>query len=425
MDFSKYKFVVSSGCSYGRLADYVFDSFKHFCRGEELYKEFGHSNWLDVNGDKVISLNVSLGSQGSDWQTDSLIYVVDELLKLGVKSENIFCLVEWSQWDRFSIHPPHHYGLDLKLLDFREFSYESIIRNEFEYHFLHDDIMMDKLESNTILNFFREHLNLYRSNVFQNVGKIQDKIYMTVNHLNPENFKTLGGGYQLFYEDIIEVINRIPIENKISNFLNNILRAQFFLEKYKLSYNFCFMQSTLSDWVIMKNGVIGHPLFNIGTNPYFILQDKIVINSQYNPINNPNSDIEKIMPEIKGKVAQINLENFWFYETDKFRRGGIDEWALDNLKETGYVNITHGKLDLNFSFDEVVPNYGEHPNMVTYILLWNKVASNCDFVKVKPEFEKFVSEKYWEDYNFDGITKNNITISKKEWEKIINNNKII
>ena len=29
MDFSKYKFVVSSGCSYGRLADYVFNIFDY------------------------------------------------------------------------------------------------------------------------------------------------------------------------------------------------------------------------------------------------------------------------------------------------------------------------------------------------------------------------------------------------------------
>jgi hypothetical protein len=418
MDFSNYKFVVSSGCSYGRLADYVFNIFDYLIEGERLRDEYGQVDWLNLNGDRVISLNVSLGSQGSDWQTDSLIYVVDELLKLGVKSENIFCLIEWSQWDRFSIHPPHHYGLDLKLLDFRDFSYESIIRNEFEYHFLHDGIILDKLESNTILNFFREHLNLYRSSAFQNVGKIQDKIYMMVNHLNPENFETLGGDYKLFYDDIIEVINRIPLENKITNFLNNILRAQYYLEKNKLSYNFCFMQSTLSDWEFMKNSVIGHPLFNIGMNPYFILRDKIVVNQQYNPINNPNSDIEKIMPEIKCKVDQINFENFWFYETDKFRRGGIDEWALDNFKETGYVNITHGKLDLNFSFDEIVPNYGEHPNMVAYILLWNKVTFNCNFVKVKPEFEKFIWEKYMEDYNYDGITKHNITLSKKEWDRI-------
>ena len=56
-------------------------------------------------------------------------------------------------------------------------------------------------------------------------------------------------------------------------------------------------------------------------------------------------------------------------------------------------------------------------------MLWNKVAFNCNFVKVKPEFEKFILEKYMEDYNYDGITKHNITLSKKEWDRITKFNK--
>jgi hypothetical protein len=207
--------------------------------------------------------------------------------------------------------------------------------------------------------------------------------------------------------------------------LDNILRTQYFLEKNNLSYNFCLMQSTFSDWGFMNNGVMCHPLFNLGINQYNIVGDRLVFNSNFNPTNNPNSDIEILMPEIKSKMTQINFDNFWFYENESFRRGGIDEWTIDNLKETGYVNINQNKLDYNFRFDEVAPNYGEHPNLVAYILLWNKIAFNCGFVKVKPEFEKFLWEKYWEDYNYDGITKNNITISKKEWNRISKNSPLI
>jgi hypothetical protein len=131
------------------------------------------------------------------------------------------------------------------------------------------------------------------------------------------------------------------------------------------------------------------------------------------------------MPEIKSKMDQINFDNFWFYENERFRRGGIDEWTIDNLKETGYVNLTPNKLDYNFHHYEIMPNHGEHPSLLSYILLWNKIALNCDFVKVKPEFEKFLWEKYWEDYNYDGISKNDITISKKEWNRISQNSPLI
>jgi hypothetical protein len=88
------------------------------------------------------------------------------------------------------------------------------------------------------------------------------------------------------------------------------------------------------------------------------------------------------------------------------------------LKETGYINIKSSEDVRNFSYGQIVPNYGEHPNMTSYIFLWNKVAFNCNFLKVKPEFEKFISEKYWEDYNYDGVSKNSITLSKNEWDRI-------
>ena len=428
MDFSKYKFVVSSGCSYGRLADAVFGGFNgrsHFVKAAKLLKEFGQCNWLDIDGDEIISLNLSLGSQGSDWQSDSLIYAVERLLELGVKTENIYCLVEWSQWHRYSVHPPHHYGLDMRVFNFRKRDEE--VRFEFEYAMTNKNGNMNWEVSNNVLDFFRNHFDLSRSNIneFQNIGKIEDRFYMTLAHMSQETFHKMGDEYKLFYDHIIKVENNLPVENKIKSYLDNILRTQYFLQKHNLNYNFCFMQSTLSDWGYLGSGVLCHPLFNLGMNQYVYKNEKLVFNTNFNPVNNSNSDIENIMPDVRTKMNQIDFDNFWMYENERFRRGGIDEWTIDNLKETGYVNINQNKLDYNFRFDEVIPNYGEHPNMAAYVFLWNKIAFNCDFVKVKPEFENFLWEKYWEDYNHDGISKNDITISKKEWDRIFQNSLLI
>jgi hypothetical protein len=427
MDFSQYKFVVSSGCSYGRLADYVFGCLglggrKHLLQGDRLLNEFGQNQWLDIVGDKIVSLNLSLGSQGSDWQADSLIYAVEELLKLGVKSENIFCLVEWSQWHRFSVHPPHHYDLDLNVFNFRKS--DEGMRYEYEHAMVDKNGTLDWEECNGVLDFFRNHLKLSRSNLpqFNNVGKIEDRIYMTIGHSDPKVFEKLGGDYKLFFDDMNEIVHNFPLEIKIKTYLDNILRTQYFLEKNNLSYNFCFMQSTLSEWGFMPNGVMCHPVFNLGISPYPRVDGKFVFNPNFNPVNDINSDIENIMPEIKSKIDQLNFNNFWFYETERFRRGGIDEWVIDNMKETGYVNLGPPKLDYNFNVDEIIPSYGDHPNLIGYILLWNKIAFNCGFVKVKPEFENFLWEKYLEDYNHDGISKYDITISKKEWNRIFQNN---
>lgn len=423
MDFSKYKFVVSSGCSYGRLADYTFNIFDFLTNGPKLKDEYGKNEWLDIDGDKIISLNLSLGSQGSDWQSDSLIFAVGELLKLGVKSENIFCLVEWSQWHRFAVHPPHHYGLDFDKFNFKEFDYGPICR--YEFYMVKRGVVLNRGDVFDDLTFFYNHFNLLRSNDWMNLGKIGDRLYMIPRHTSSKSFTKLGADFELFRDDIARIENEFPLENKIKTYFDNILRTQYFLEKNNLKYNFLFMQSTLSDWGFSKNGVITHPLFNGGLAPYIISKHRAVLSPNYNPINNPDSDIEKIMPEIKSKFDQINFDNFWLYDTERFRRGGIDEWAIDNMKELGYVEINRNKLDYNFDIDEVLPNYGHHPNSVTYIRLWNQVTFNCDFIKVKPEFENFLWEKYMEDYYYDGITKNNITLSLKEWERIINKPKLI
>lgn len=416
MDFSNCKFVVSSGCSYGRMADYTFNIFDYLVEGQRLRDEYGQVDWLDIDGDKVISINLSLGSQGSDWQSDSLIFVVDGLLKLGIKPENIFCLVEWSQWHRFSVHPPHHYGLDLKKLNFSE----TIKKNEFQFYIASNNNKLENNEINNDLDFFRNYFKSCRSITTPfNVGKIEDRIYMTPKHSSVDAFMELGPDYEFFCKHIQKVENELPLENKIKTYLDNILRTQYFLEKNNLKYNFLFMQSTLSEWTMNEDeGIFQHPLFNMGNQPYIMDKNNWVPNPNFNPINNPESDIENVMPEIKSKMSQINFNHFWFHLSYRFRRGGIDEWALDNMKETGYVNITSDKLNSNFPASDVLSNYGEHPNLVSYILLWNKVTFNCNFVKVKPEFEKFIFDKYWEDYNYDGKSKNMITLSKKEWERI-------
>ena len=111
-----------------------------------------------------------------------------------------------------------------------------------------------------------------------------------------------------------------------------------------------------------------------------------------------------------------NFNNIWFHETEKYRRGGVDEWTLENLKETGYIKISHPDYELKKG--DIICNYNNHPNYVAYINLWNKVATNCDFMKINDKFLDFVNEKYWEDYNDDNFSKNNITISKKEWNRI-------
>ena len=306
--------------------------------------------------------------------------------------------------------------MDLDKFEFRGFDFGPVCR--FEFYEIQRGVTLTDGDVKEDLEFFYNYFKLFRSKDCPNWGKIEDRIYMTPAHTSHSAYSELGPDYEFFHDDISRIEHEFPLENKIKTYFDNILRTQYYLEKNKLSYNFLFMQSTLSEWSVSKNAVLTHPLFNGGREQYEIIGNRAVLSPKFNPINNPESDIEKIMPEIKFKMDQINFDNFWMYESERFRRGGIDEWVMDNMTEVGYVEIVPNKLDYNFDVDDVLPNYGHHPNLISYIMLWNKVAFNCNFVKVKPEFEKFIWEKYMEDYNYDGITKHNITLSKKEWDRI-------
>jgi hypothetical protein len=401
-NYRDHKFIVSSGCSYGMIPKSVLKPFNLINRTSffnamdmNLYNQYG-KNWLEIEED-IIVLNVSLGSQGSDWQSDSTIHICQKLLECGVKNENIYVLVEWSQWRRFSVHPFHYINLDLNKFNWNEY-------HNFFFEYIKKDNLL--FQNSDLFDKIFNDLEITTSKSIYSIGKIKDRIYISPFHVGNEGFKGLGDDFDYLIKTSQDLDNSFPLENKIKTYLNNILRTQYYLKNMNIKYNFLFMQSTLSNWKKDKNGLVSHELIS-------------PLESNFNPINNIKEDIENILPETKLEIDQIDFNNFWLYENEKYRRGGIDDWTIDNFKEVGYINL-HEDAKEHLSKDDMKYGYGLHPNTVPYLLLWNKVSKNCDFLKVRPDFEDFMLEKYWEDYNYDGYSKNNITISKKEWLKMVN-----
>ena len=408
MDLKKYKFVVASGCSYGRIPEFTFRPFNWSCNSN-LSKEYGE-DWLLMDDDTVI-INTSMGSQGSDWQSDSTIYVCQKLLDLGVESKNIYTLVEWSQWHRFSVHPFNYIKLDLDLFDWEK------------KNFYYDLLQKENLESNSLepIQFLLDELEIYNSKKILTIPKLKDKIYISPCHMPMDSFSEIGPDFKYFLEKAQEIELSFPLENKIKTYLDNMLRTQFFLEKTGIKYNFLFMQSTLSGWE-NNDGLLIHDLpSRLEAQRVDHKLKKIIINGDYNPINNNLKDLEIMSPETSNQINQLNFNNIWFYENEKYRRGGIDEWTIDNFKEVGYINFISGNVD-DIKPHDIISDYGAHPNSVPYTLLWNKVATNCDFVKLNKDCEEFILNKFWEDYESENYTKNGITLSKRYWDKISKNN---
>ena len=403
MDLKKYKFIVASGCSYGRIPEFTFRPFNWSCNSN-LSKEYGE-DWLLMDDDTVV-INTSMGSQGSDWQSDSTIYVCQKLLDLGVDSKNIYTLVEWSQWHRFSVHPFNYVKLDLDLFDWEK------------KNFYYDLLQKENLESTSLepIQFLLDELEIYNSKKILTIPKLKDKIYISPCHMPMDSFSEIGPDFKYFLEKAQEIELSFPLENKIKTYLDNILRTQFFLEKLGIKYNFLFMQSTLSGWE-NNDGLLIHDLpSRLEVQRVDHKLKKIVINDDYNPINDNLKDLEIVSPETSNQIKQLNFDNIWFYENERYRRGGIDEWTIDNFKEVGYIRKCG-----DFYPEDIVSGFNNHPGFLPYTLLWNKVTTNCDFIKLKKSCEDFLTKRFWEDYESNDMTKNGITISKKEWYRVSKN----
>lgn len=397
---NNYKYIVSSGCSYGLLTDFVMRPFSNHPKLYHLYNDEWHEK-----SDDVVVINAMIASQGAEWQADSIITICSRLLKIGIDSNNIYVILEWSQADRISISPFNVLNLDYKKLDLsNEQTYVDFIQK-------HNSLARNNHE---LIIFLRDYLNIKESKKIHNIGSIDEKIYINPSHSRVKYFEEIGNDFEFFIKEAQKIEEQIPIETKIKSYIDNILRTQYYLKLYNISYNFFFMQSTLSGW-IKQNGVIKNKLsYNSPIHHvqhYDSVIKKIICHYQYNPKNEIESDIENNFIETKFQISEIDFSKIWFYENEKYRRGGIDEYSIDVFKESAYVKITENRHELDIS--DIMCNYGMHPNMVVYLNLWNKVTSNCNFLKLKTTFLDFINEKYWEDYNLEiGKTKNFITFSK-------------
>lgn len=397
LDLKNYKFIINSGCSYGRIVESI--STGHVSLKEETLNKFNKPR-LIIEGNAII-IDVALSSSGHDWQSDSVIYVCTKLLNLGIKPSNLYTIIEWSQWTRLAT--PLYQFTNINYLDLK---WDTEFRNDFALINLNDNTPHQESE---IKKYLTDYLDIRKGINPHNIGRIENNVYISPNHLSNNAFTSLGIEFTEWHLFSQKVYNSIPIDTHLKYFINNILKTQWFLKSNNISYNFLSMQCNFSNWYKDTSGLVKHKLTHDEKVPF----------ENHTFTNNKESDLEIQLPELKYFFDLIDLSNFWFFENENFRRGGIDEWALSTFKEVGYTTF---ETSPNGTEPEIVlPQFDYHPNYTLYMLLWNKVATNCNFLKVNPKYENWFMEKFWEDYNLetDEYTKHGITVSKKWFYKNI------
>jgi hypothetical protein len=385
----KKKYIVSSGCSYGITMSSIFDNpINRYSDEIKPFLDFKFDTIYEKFCDELCHIEVSLPSQSSEYISDSIIYTVNSLLKNGISNEDIYVFVEWTEYDRIAVHQE-------KYMNTEKIKWESIVKpNQWG---------------------FSKNIEIFSSEELNGLGKIGNLLYLNPTHTSDTLIKKLGTEEAYWKSVMVEYELNIPQLSKIKRYLDNILKTQTFLKLNNIAYNFGFMQSEFSSWVMDAETLSPYKKYKINIHKPYIRKQKdninyICINKNYNPKPSITEDIEVVFPEIKVLFNQIDLENFWFYENEKYRRGGIDEWCIDTFDMFGYVDDNPIQASYGvYNF----PDWGSHPNKILYSLLHNKMCFNNKFFKVKNEWEQYITEKFFEDVNSDTMTKHYLTYSKK------------
>lgn len=443
IDFTKYKFIVSTGCSYG----VVHQSFapNYYLAGGNGY-EFvakddilgGKHDWVYNTPtqnkfefkDNIISISVGLSSSGARWQSDSVLYTIKKLLDIGVPSENIYCYVEWSEFMRVTQIVPFEYGDEFHKLNRWKWKDEHKIQfipnykeKTYDQRFENDTKQLLDEDVNA-LNYLENQIQISRFAADVTMGMIEDSIYITTSQIpinSPKyNLKihneeiswedTLGLEVRLFtlINQLHEVDKRVTQSNIINDYLDTIIKTQCFLKLNNIKHNFTFINSQLADFY--KEG---------GELKYYNERE---YDRRLNHLIELKP-LEEVYTNFKSKMKLLDWSNFSMYETDIYKRGGIDELLYDMFGETIYSSAWGG--DNSFPETDIrrhratTPIKGYHPSALLYPFVWDFVAKDCDFIRIKKEWLTELRRKFTEDYNSDKPTIHGLSISKKYYEQLL------
>jgi hypothetical protein len=397
MNLTDYKFIIASGCSYATTLSSL--------ENKTLNVK------LDTS-DNLIFIEIGCASQSSDWAYDSIKYTIHKLFELGVKTENIYCFVEWTQIERITITQP---------TILHEFFNTHSWKEKLDKHFY---IKSNVHNSNDVIDKLYDVMNVRMLQDTHNVMSIENLWYINPTHTDRGDILKFDNiDLEISYNQMIEYELRIPIETRVKTYLNNILNLQTYLKNNGIQYNFAPMQSQFSGWDIDSNYMHVHKYTLNENRPAYVYNNKLKINNEFiKTLNiNPADDLAEVFPQFKHLINQVDFSNWWFHKSDFYRYGGIDEYALETYGLYGYLSTDYDIRNINTQIDisQITPSFGYHPNAFVHVLLVNQMMFNNKFFKVSDESISKIKDMVNEDIESKNRTKYNLSISKIELQKYI------
>lgn len=424
IDLSSKKFFVTSGCSYGRQVDSLFNMLNY---SHVLIKNgIDTKEQLLFDGrDEVIFINVSAPSQGSDWQSDSIIYTISKLIELGAKSRNIYCHIEFSEIGRIALSIDKGMDIPTDWLNWKKWAGDTV---QGIYQFKKEPInLVGKVTqgfdaSSEIVEYLQNNIHVY-CNETDAVSKLGDTEYFCVEHWYDKEIENQHK-FKFLYDDYKSAIRKLPQDFFIQRYIDNILKAQNFLKSKNIKYNFSQIYSQLSGWYEFPDGRQRN--FHIhDSNEWFT---NVELFEERFP-KNESKGIEEVISSIREKFKLIDLDKFWFHKdkTGVFHRGGIDEYVIDTYGKVAYICdvseiVRRGKTNTKFYKEiECLAGVTGHPDVFYYFLMFNQLMKDCDFFSINQDVLDKLEKLRLKDKNSDEISESLLFFSDKFADKIINN----
>jgi hypothetical protein len=434
-NWNDYKYIVSTGCSYGVVKSGITHEFSSMFPegkaggpGATEVESYPFDLRYDNLNDNVIVISCALSSSGARWQSDSSIYVVGKLLEMGVHSDNIYCFVEWSEFQRNTFTSIQtsmdkvwkqlkvKWNIDEQDIRFIDKDNKRIFRSQNPNEDEHD-----------ILTELKKYIKVGVLDSHVRVGVIEDEYYITPSQVpalwNPDHgdrekwgVKVIGENavkdvidikLDLWGNHLLEIDKLLHTELMFHDYIDYIVNTQNFLKLNNIKYNFTFINSQFSKWLHQGGGTIQFDrkgLNDLVNQETFELQK----------IDTPNTKVEDVFTNIKQKFKNLDLSNIYFHNSDRYQRGGIDEILLDKLGPTIYNQPYMKSDDFSNHGGTDIPNFGLHPKELLYSFVWDIVASNCNFLKLSKQYLDFIETRFNQDLeNTDYESYNGLTLNKK------------
>lgn len=278
------KHLIASGCSFSSLAKPNVDMPTQYDLSKKDKTTWTWIEWIQYyEGDKYELHNYGCPTNDNDTIVESVLYAINKLLKEGISTTDIEVIIQWSAVSRKSFFIPKG--------------------------------MVDRSKLNVTT-----HTNDF----------IDEKRYKFEH-----GFKYLTGGYNR--TNNLDELNDIAFnylameysnEERIINFLKNIIFISNFCKAKGIKYKFFTMGNNFSEKIFSPYEIINkenkaqqEPHLPIATN---LLETKLIG-------ENWDAGIMIDTPYINYLIDLIDFNDFWFLEVPNYHKyGGSIEWSIVN-----------------------------------------------------------------------------------------------